>query len=124
MPPPTARLHLDEPTRKTALATVTAHAAGGFLLDRTVFHASDPGYHHAQPDDRGHVLADGHKLKIARVHWDRGLLVHRTTGPLPGIGAKAQLHLDAERRDLQARAHALMHLLVAALAAERCELLE
>jgi Ser-tRNA(Ala) deacylase AlaX len=112
----TARLYLEDPRRKTALAAVTGHAAGGFLLDRTVFHAADPRYHHAQPCDRGHVIADGHKLKVHKVGWDKGRLVHRTHGPLPAVGAKAQLHLDAPRREQQARAHTLMHVLLAALA--------
>jgi Ser-tRNA(Ala) deacylase AlaX len=118
---PTQRLYLEDPRRKTALASVTAHAAGGFALDRTVFHAADPRYHHAQPCDRGHVVAEGHKLKIDKVGWDKGRLVHRTHGPLPAVGAKAQLHLDAERRALQARAHALAHLALSALAALRAE---
>lgn len=123
-PPATERLYLEEPRRKTALATVTGHASGGFLLDRTVFHAPLRGYHHDQPCDRGHVLAEGHKLKIDKVLWDdRGRLVHRTSGPLPPVGAKAQLHLDAPRRDLQARAHAAAHLLAAALVEQRAELL-
>jgi Ser-tRNA(Ala) deacylase AlaX len=114
--PPTERLYLEDARRKTALATVTGHAAGGFLLDKTLFHAADAGYHHAQPCDLGHVLAEGHKLKLDKVHWDRGRLVHKTSGPLPAVGAKAQLHLDAPRRDQQARAHAAMHLLVTAVA--------
>lgn len=119
---PTQRLYLEDPTRKTALATVTGHAAGGFTLDRTVFFASDKRYHHEQPEDRGHLLAEGHKLKVPRVFWDdRGRLVHRTSGPLPGVGAKAQLHLDAERRALQARAHAAMHLLISAVVEARGE---
>ena len=123
--PPTHRLHLEDPQRKTALATVSGHASGGFLLDRTLFHAADPQYHHLQPEDRGHLLAEGHKLKVPRVFWDQARrLVHRTTGPLPAVGAKAQLHLDAERRQQQARAHAAMHLLVAAVHEQRGELLE
>ena len=124
-PPPTQRLYLEDPARKTALAAVCAHASGGFLLDRTVFHAADPRYHHLQPEDRGHLLAEGHKLKVPRVFWDQaGRLVHRTTGPLPAVGAKAQLHLDADRRQQQASAHTAMHLLVAAIAEQRGELLE
>lgn len=65
------------------------------------------------------MLAEGHKLKLARVHWDRGRLVHKTHGPLPAVGARAQLFLDAERRVRQARAHAAMHLLIAAVAESR-----
>lgn len=119
----TERLYLEEPTRKTALAKVTARLGGGFLLDRTVYHAADARYHHAQPCDRGHLLVEGHKLKLDRVACDRaGRLVHRASGPPPAVGAKAQLHLDAPRRHLQARAHTLMHLLVAALAEARSEL--
>lgn len=114
--PVTERLYWESPRAKTALATVTGHAAGGFLLDRTLYHAADASYHHAQPCDLGHVLAEGHKLKLTKVFWDRGRLVHRTSGPLPRIGEKAQLHLDADRRLQQARAHAAMHLLVAAVA--------
>lgn len=122
--PPTQRLYWEDARRKTALATVTGHASGGFLLDKSLFHAAHPSYHHLQPEDRGHVLAEGHKLKLARVFWDpKGRLVHRTEGPLPAIGAKAQLHLDAERREQQARAHTLMHLLAAAVAEARGELL-
>lgn len=121
----THRLYLEEPERKTALATVSGHAAGGFLLDRTLYHAADPRYHHLQPEDRGHLLAEGHKLKIPRVFRDqKGRLVHRTTGPLPAVGAKAQLHLDADRRLQQARAHAGMHLLIGATIDARGEFVE
>lgn len=117
MPAPTTRIYWESPTAKTALATVTGHAGGGFTLDRSLYHATLPGYHHAQPCDLGHILAEGHKLKLTKVHWDpKGRLVHRTSGPVPAVGAKAQLHLDAERRELQARAHAAMHLLVTASA--------
>ena len=115
--PATTRLYWESPTAKTAIATITGHAGGGFTLDRTLYHATLPGYHHAQPCDLGHVLADGHKLKLTKVQWDtKGRLIHRTSGPLPSVGAKAQLHLDAERRSRQARAHAAMHLLVTAAA--------
>lgn len=114
LPSPTERLYLEEPRRKTAHAVVSGHAAGGFLLDRTIFHASGAEYRHAQPCDLGHVLGEGHKLKLDKVHWDRGRLVHKTSGPLPKVGEKAVLHLDAPRRDVQARAHAAMHLVAAA----------
>jgi len=90
--------------------------AGGFTLDRTIYHAPLAGYHHAQPCDLGHVLADGHKLKLNKVFWDRGALVHRTDGPLPAVGSPARLHLDGARRERNARAHAAMHLLIAACA--------
>ncbi|HUR69361.1 MAG TPA: hypothetical protein VM370_08945 [Candidatus Thermoplasmatota archaeon] len=73
------------------------------------------GYHHRQPCDLGHVLAAGHKLKIVKVFWDqRGRLVHRTSGPLPPIGEKAQLHVDQDKRELRARAHAALHLTITA----------
>lgn len=122
--PATQRLYLEDARRKTALALVTAHASGGFLLDKTVFHTPDWRYHHQQPCDRGHVIADGHKLKINKVGWDqRGRLIHRTEGPIPSVGAKAQLHLDADRRLLQARAHTLMHLLLHALAECKAQVL-
>lgn len=117
MAPPTTRIYWEQPQAKTALATVTGHASGGFLLDRTLYHAAIPGYRHAQPCDLGHVLAEGHKLKLSKVFVnERGQIVHRTDGPLPAVGAKAQLHLDAPRRELQARAHAALHLLVTAAA--------
>lgn len=121
---PTQRLYWDNARAKTALAVVTGHRAGGFTLDRTLYHAALPGYHHAQPCDLGHVLADGHKLKLTKVAWDRGELVHRTDGPLPALGAKAQLHLDAERRERQARAHAAGHLLVTAVAENHGAIIE
>lgn len=115
--PPTTRLYWENPRALTALATVTAHAGGGFTLDRSIFHATLPSYHHAQPCDLGHVLAAGHKLKLTKVHWDpKGRLIHKTSGPLPAIGARAQLHLDDARRRIQARAHAAMHLAVTAAA--------
>lgn len=123
----TTRLYLEDARRKTALAVVTGQAGGGFTLDRTLFHVHDARYHHRQPCDRGHALVAGSKLKIVKVAWDaRGLLVHRISGdaPLPPAGAKAQLHLDAPRRELQARAHTLMHVLLAALAEARAEHLE
>lgn len=124
MAPPTQRLYWEDPRRKTALAQVSGHAAGGFLLDRSVFHAPHPDYHHRQPSDRGHVLVEGNKVKVNKVGVTRGLLVHRTPAEkLPPVGGKAQLHLDADRRDEQARAHTVMHLLVQALAEQRAILL-
>lgn len=121
----TERLYWTNPRAKTALATVTGHAAGGFTLDRSLFHATLAGYHHAQPCDLGHVLAEGHKLKLTKVFHDpRGRLVHKTSGPLPAVGAKAQLHLDDERRTRQARAHAAMHLFVTATAENYGTILE
>lgn len=119
------RLDWQDPRRKTALATVTGHASGGFLLDKTLFHAASPSYHHAQPCDLGHVLAEGHKLKLDKVFVDaRGHHVHKTSGPLPSVGAKAQLHLDAPRREIQARAHTLLHVALAALADQLGTLLD
>lgn len=123
MTTPTQRLYWEDARRKTALANVTARYAGGFLLDKTLFHAADKRYHHAQPSDKGYLVAEGHKLKIDRVTLDKGLPVHRTSGPVPSAGAKAQLHLDWDRRWLQARAHTAMHLLIAALVEQRAELL-
>lgn len=114
----TERLPLTDARRKTALATVTAHRAGGFVLDRSIYHAADARYHHRQPCDKGHALVDGSKLKVTKVGLDRGVLVHRTPSALPPVGGKAQLHLDADRREQQARAHTLLHVLLAALAAE------
>lgn len=112
----------DAPRARTALATVTSHASGGFTLDKTIFHAPDARYHHRQPCDRGHAVVAGSKLKIHKVGWDgQGRLIHRTDSKLPPVGAKAQLHLDGERRDVQARAHTLMHLLLQALAEARAE---
>jgi len=117
----TERLWLQDARRKTALASVTGHHAGGFTLDKSLYHASDPRYHHRQPCDRGHALVDGSKLKVHKVALDRGVLVHRTESALPPVGARAQLHLDADRRGQQARAHALMHVLLAALAEQRAD---
>lgn len=109
-------LHWENPAAKTAIAEVVAHASGGFLLDKTIYHAADPRYHHAQPCDLGHVLAEGHKLKLSKVIWnEKRQLVHRTDGPLPAVGARAILHLDAPRRDLHARAHAAAHVLARAV---------
>lgn len=125
--PATERIPLSDARRKTALAQVTGHSAGGFLLDRSLFHAHDARYHHRQPCDRGHALVGGSKLKIVKVGWDsHGRLVHRISGesPLPRVGEKAQLHLDADRRELQARAHTLLHVLLAALAEARATHLE
>ena len=62
------------------------------------------------------MLADGHKLKVHKVGWVGEHLVHRTDGPLPTIGARAQLHLDGDRRARNARAHAALHLLITAAA--------
>lgn len=121
----TERLYWTNPRAKTALAIVTGHAGGGFTLDRSIYHATAPGYHHAQPSDLGHVLAAGHKLKLTKVTWDmRGRLIHRTSGPLPPVGEKAQLHLDEPRRLRNARAHAAMHLLVTAAAESYATFLE
>lgn len=117
----TERLWLQDARRKTALAVVTGHHAGGFTLDKSLYHASDARYHHRQPCDRGHAVMDGSKLKVTKVGIERGVLVHRTPSALPAVGAKAQLHLDADRREQQARAHALMHVLLAALAEQRAE---
>lgn len=107
----------EHPTKKTLLTEVAFARASEVALARSIYYASRPDYAHKAPTDRGHMLAEGHKLKIDRVRWQDGALLHRVTGPPPAKGAKVQAHLDWPRRHETMRAHAVMHLLFAAVPA-------
>ena len=106
------RLVYEEDARRAQLdAEVIGHYAGGFVLDRTIFHASHPRYHHKQPPDRGYVAWTGHKSHLKSVQWRSGVLVHVPAGQTPAVGERVRAFLDEARRTLQARAHLAGHLL-------------
>ncbi len=115
------RVPLEDPYRLTLHATVERAGEWGMILDRTIFAPAKSVYGHALPHDRGHVLVEGHKLKIrsARIEAKGGRVIHTFTGPPPMPGAKVILHLDRDRRVLNMRAHAALHLLEAAIIARR-----
>lgn len=106
----TERLFLEDPVRAHCLATVTQVRGQAVLLDRSVLYGESKAYHHPQPGDRGHLLAEGRKIKVDRMNEREGLLLHHLAGAPPARGAKVQVHLDLPRRLLNSRAHTLAHL--------------
>jgi Ser-tRNA(Ala) deacylase AlaX len=119
----TQLLWLEEPGRKTCLATVTGTRGPAFLLDRSIYCPASHAYRHPQPADRGEVWLGGDKRLLTRVFWDRGELRHVVRGAVPARGAKANCHLDVERRLDAAAAHTALHLLLSAFARGRLGLL-
>jgi misacylated tRNA(Ala) deacylase len=113
----TEPLFRDEPYRREADATVVAVAAGGIVLDRTVFYPRGGG----QAGDAGSLLVGaGAALAIAdTVKGEEGAIVHV---PAPGQeaglaalapGQRVVARLDWERRHRHMRFHTATHLLCA-----------
>lgn len=111
-------MHLEDGGKAALLATVLEARGPRLVLDRSIFYGGTGAYRHPAPADRGHLVVAGHKLKLVSVRETReGRLVHEVRGPPPPAGARAQLHLDVERRREAMRAHAAAHLVAGALAA-------
>ncbi len=96
-------------------ARVTAHAADGVILDRTVFYARAGG----QPGDTGMLTWPGAQVAIteAAMDTDRIGIVHQATADaaLPPVGQLVEGVLDWPRRHAIMRMHTTLHLLCAAL---------
>ncbi len=96
-------------------ARVTAHAAGGVILDRTVFYARAGG----QPGDTGTLTWPSGQVTVTEtvVDTDRTGIVHQTVADaaLPPVGALVEGILDWPRRHAIMRMHTTLHLLCAAL---------
>lgn len=115
----TERLFLEDPVRAHCLAVVTQVRGQAVVLDRTVLYGESKAYGHPQPGDRGHLLAEGRKIKIDRVNEREGVHLHHLAGAPPARGAKVQVHLDLPRRLVNSRAHTLAHLAVHAARAQK-----
>lgn len=116
---PVEAIALEDSSRKTLLTEVEAVRGQAVLLPKSIYHAARPEYGHRQPSDKGHLLVGGHKLKIERVAWRDGDLLHHVAGPPPRKGEKVLAHLDWPRRHLLMRAHVAAHVLASVAVASR-----
>jgi misacylated tRNA(Ala) deacylase len=106
----TELLFLDEPTARTARATVQSADAGGIVLDRTIFYARSGG----QPGDTGRLRWNGGECAIAdTVKGEGGSVLHvpAPDAALPAPGTEVDLEIDWDRRHKHMRMHTAMHLL-------------
>lgn len=88
-------------------ASVTAHAEGGVVLDRTAFYPGGGG----QPNDVG-TLSDGDQTwTVHKVGKVGGEVVHFVQGDLPPVGVTVTGQLDWTRRYQLMRTHTAMHIL-------------
>ncbi len=106
----TERLFLDQPTLRSAGATVLASAETGIVLDRTIFYARSGG----QPGDTGVLRWDGGETPIADTIKGEGETILHLPAPgaaLPPPGAAVTAEIDWDRRHKLMRMHTAMHLL-------------
>jgi misacylated tRNA(Ala) deacylase len=106
----TERLFLDNPTLATTSATVIHAAAGGIVLDRTVFYARNGG----QPGDTGLLRWNGAETAITdtlKGPDDTILHVPAADATLPPVGTVVEAVLDWQRRHALMRMHTALHLL-------------
>lgn len=106
----TELLYRDDPYLAEAEATVTAVAADGVELDRTLFYAASGG----QPGDTGSLSWPGGSARVTEtVHpdGDRTRVLHRLDAAAPPAGTRVRLRLDWERRYRLMRMHTALHLL-------------
>jgi Ser-tRNA(Ala) deacylase AlaX len=108
-------LWLTEPRRATCLAKVVQVRGDEFQLDRCLFAPTSRTHRHPQPADSGTIWIQGGKRRLERVRWHDGAVWHKLRGTVPTVGTTLQCQLDVERRQLAARAHAAMHLMIAAI---------
>ncbi|WP_366654395.1 alanyl-tRNA editing protein [Fodinicurvata sp. EGI_FJ10296] len=111
--PQTETLFRAAPYDREMTATVTGHAEGGVVLDRTVFYPTGGG----QPGDSG-VLSTGDAMwPVSEAIYGQspGNIVHRLDGadPLPPVGSTVTGIVDWDRRLGHMRIHTTLHLLCA-----------
>lgn len=92
---------------QTFTATVTGHAEGGVMLDRTAFYPGGGG----QPCDFGTLTAENHTWPIYKTQKVGGEVVHFMEGELPAVGTAVSGQLDWTRRYQLMRTHTAMHIL-------------
>ena len=111
----TELLFRDDPTLRTAPATVLASGPEGVVLDRTVFYARAGG----QPGDAGVLRCDGWRDRRwptpSRARAETVLHVPAPGAALPPTGASVVAELDWTRRSRHMRMHTALHLLCAVL---------
>ncbi len=108
----TEKLFLDDPTLRTATATVLAVLPGGVVLDRTPFYARSGG----QPGDMGTLAWGGGQAAIAEaIKGENDTILHPLTGDAPPPGTEVTATLDWGRRLAHMRMHTTLHLLCALL---------
>jgi misacylated tRNA(Ala) deacylase len=106
----TERLFLDNPTLATTSATVIHAAAGGIVLDRTVFYARNGG----QPGDTGLLRWNGAETAITdTLKGPDDIILHipAADATLPPVGTVVEAVLDWQRRHALMRMHTALHLL-------------
>lgn len=103
----TELLYLTDAYIQSFDATVTGHADGGVVLDRTAFYPGGGG----QPSDVGTLSAGDHTWPVTRLKRADGRLVHCLEGEPPAVGTAVTGRLDWERRYRLMRTHTAMHVL-------------
>ncbi len=107
-------LFRDDPTLRTAPATVLASGPEGVVLDRTVFYPRAGG----QPGDAGVLRFAGGEMTVADTVKGEGETVLHVPAPgaaLPPTGASVVAELDWTRRSRHMRMHTALHLLCVVL---------
>lgn len=111
----TALLFRDDAYLQSCETVVTGiNERGGILTEHTVFYATAGG----QPGDKGEIIWDGGRAKIATTVYDESktpVHVAAEGQSLPPAGAKANLVIDWNHRHRVMRCHTMMHLLCAAV---------
>lgn len=92
---------------QTFTATVTGHAEGGVMLDRTAFYPGGGG----QPCDFGTLTAENQACPVYKTQKVGGEVVHFMEGALPAVGTAVSGQLDWTRRYQLMRTHTAMHIL-------------
>ena len=96
---------------RQCLARVVEAAAGGVVLDRTVFYPLGGG----QPGDTGVLRTrEGRELRIVDTRKGEGgriLHVLAADAILPAVGEQVEVAIDWERRHAHMRMHTCLHLL-------------
>ena len=100
-----ARLYLDDPYLREALAEVEASASGACTLSRTIFHPGGGG----QPHDRGALVIDGESVALTEVREDEQGRVWHVVGRELAVGTVVRGALDWPYRYALMRHHALLH---------------
>lgn len=99
----TELLFLEDAYLRDVDATVTGVDGDRVTLDRTVFYPTGGG----QPHDTG-TLGDA---RVVDVRKEGDEVWHVLEGPVPGIGARVEGHLDWDRRHALMRTHTALHVL-------------